>query len=238
MLPNGALRTPFPFECRLTLYRSKAADVCQFRDLSSTDVLNRDADLDIIDYPELPQRERILKIAAQLFAHQGYHAVGMSDLQQAVGLGRGALYHHIRAKEDLLYDILREYIRELAETAEAMRSDKASPQRRIEMLGQHLVRKIASHQAEFTVCFRELNSLTAERHAEVVGYHARYERVWREAIVQGAEKGVFRPYDHVVFKAVMGMYFYSYLWIHAHRAHSVDAAANQLVELTKRMLKK
>ncbi len=58
--------------------------------------------LDIADYPERPQKERILKIAAQLFAKRGFHAVGMSDLQDAVKLGRDALYHHIRSKEDLL----------------------------------------------------------------------------------------------------------------------------------------
>ena len=56
-------------------------------------------------------------IAAQLFAQRGYHAVGMSDIQDAVKLGRGALYHHIRSKEDLLYDVTREYITELADSA-------------------------------------------------------------------------------------------------------------------------
>ena len=73
--------------------------------------------MDVTDYPELPQRARIVKIAAQLFAQRGYHAVGMSDIQDAVKLGRGALYHHIRSKEDLLYDVTREYITELADSA-------------------------------------------------------------------------------------------------------------------------
>lgn len=190
----------------------------------------------IIDYPALPQRERILKIAAQLFARHGYHGVGMSDLQKAVGLGRGALYHHIRSKEDLLYEILREYIQELGMTAERIRDAEVDPVRRVALLGGHLVRKIASNQAELTVCFKELHSLSADRHREVLGYHARYERIWRECMEEGAKKGQFRPYSYIVFKGILGMYFYSYLWMQPNLPQAADDIAEHFVELTLRML--
>ena len=190
----------------------------------------------IIDYPALPQRERILKIAAQLFALHGYHGVGMSDLQKAVGLGRGALYHHIRSKEDLLYEILREYIQELGVTAESIRDAEVDPVRRVALLGRHLVHKIASNQAELTVCFKELHSLTADRHREVLGYHARYERIWRECMEEGALKGQFRPYNYVVFKGILGMYFYSYLWMQPSLPQAADDISVHFVELTLRML--
>lgn len=192
--------------------------------------------MDIVDYPDLPQRQRILKIAAQLFARHGYHGVGMSDLQQAVGLGRGALYHHIRGKEDLLYEILREYIRELGETGQRIRETESDPVKQVALLGGHLVRQIASYQAELTVCFKELHSLTAERHTEVLGYHARYENIWRDCMRDGASSGQFRPYEHVVFKGILGMYFYSYLWLQPHRPQAADETAERLVELTLRML--
>lgn len=192
--------------------------------------------VEIIDYPELPQRERILKIAAQLFARLGYNAVGMSDLQEAVKLGRGALYHHIKSKEDLLYDISREYIRDLAQSAQQIQIEVAGPVERIECMGTYLVRKIASHQAELTVCFREVHSLTAERHAEVMGWHAQYERVWRDTMVDGAEIGKFCPYDPVVLKGVLGMYFYSYLWMKPDRAHGPEIIADRLNGLAQRML--
>lgn len=192
--------------------------------------------MEIVDYPELPQRERILKIAAQLFARVGYHAVGMTDLQEAVKLGRGALYHHIRSKEDLLFDISREYIRDLAQSALQIRSQGTDPVECIDRLGRYLVQKIASHQSELTVCFREVQSLTAERHAEVMNWHSQYERVWRDTMVDGAEAGQFCPYDPIVLKGVLGMYFYSYLWMKPDRAHGPEIIANRLNELARRML--
>jgi AcrR family transcriptional regulator len=181
------------------------------------------------------QRERIVRTAARLFAQRGYHAVGMTELQDAVHLGRGALYHHIRSKEDLLFDIAREYISDLADDASAAQQ-QADARERVRLLGRHLVQKIASHQAELTVCFREVQSLTDARHAEVMALHARYEHAWREAFELGATQGHFRPYDAIVLKGVLGMYFYSYLWMRPDRAMSPDDISLRFNDMALRML--
>lgn len=185
---------------------------------------------------EIGQRERILKIAARLFAEKGYHAIGMTELGEAVQLGRGALYHHIKSKEDLLYDISREYIAELADFAEYTARPEPDPRKRIVMLGKELVLKIAANQAELTVCFREINSLTEPRHSEVLALHRQYEKVWRDAMVDGADLGVFRPYDPIVLKGVLGMYFYSYLWMRTDGRLSPLHIAERLNELALRMV--
>ena len=184
---------------------------------------------------DLPQRQRILKAAAHLFAQRGYHAVGMTELQDAVQLGRGALYHHIRSKEDLLYDISRQYIADLVNFAEAAKQE-TDPRERVRKLGRQLLLMIASHQSELTVCFREVQSLTAERHTEVMGLHAKYEKVWRDTMVEGAEGGYFRPYDPTVLKGVLGMYFYSYLWMRPSGTLSPESIADRFNELALRML--
>ena len=201
--------------------------ICAITMLSETPISMKNGDFS--------QRERILQAAAKLFASRGFHAVGMTELQEAVQLGRGALYHHIGSKEELLYDISREYISDLLEQA-LNTAEEADPRKRIELLGSQLVLKIASHQAELTVCFREVQSLTEGRHAEVMELHSRYENVWRTAMKQGAQTGCFRPYDSVVLKGVLGMYFYSYLWLKPGGALGADVIANQLNELALRML--
>ncbi|WP_455286528.1 TetR/AcrR family transcriptional regulator [Cupriavidus necator] len=182
-----------------------------------------------------PQRDRILRAAAQLFAKRGYHAVGISAIQDAVNLGRGALYHHIHSKEDLLYEITREYITDLAAFAEQLDADM-DPRDRIKALGRHLVLKIASHQAELTVCFRDVQSLTDGRRAEVMALHSKYEKAWREVLVDGADLGIFRPYDPVVLKGVLGMYFYSYLWIRPEGTVRPETIAERLNEMALRMV--
>lgn len=185
----------------------------------------------------LSPKERIVKAAAQLFSDRGYHAVGMTDLQRAVDLGRGSLYHHINSKEELLYEIVRVYIHELAVEANESRKIQ-DPVERIKKLGFDLVEKITTHQAELTVCFREVQSLTENRHKEVMGLHGKYEKVWKETYQEGATKGVFREYDPIVLKGVLGMYYYSYLWIKPDGKIDSRAVADRLVDLTLRMLKR
>ena len=159
------------------------------------------------------RRDQILRTAAQLFAARGFHAVGIAELGDAVALGRGSLYHHIGSKEDLLYDISREYIADLAAHAADVVRRPLPPAKRLVLLGEYLMLKIASHQAELTVCFREVQSLTGERHREVMALHAAYEGAWKKLLRDGEAAGVFRPYDPIVLKGLLGMYFYSYLWL-------------------------
>jgi Transcriptional regulator len=184
---------------------------------------------------DVPQRTRVLKAAAALFAERGYHAVAMSDIQEAVQLGRGALYHHIHSKEDLLYDIVREYILDLADFGSQLSRD-LDARERIKILGRHLVLKIAAYKSELTVCFREDRSLTGPRKAEILSLHAKYERVWRDVLVDGAEAGVLRAYDPIVLKALLGMYFHSFLWIRPDGTLSPETLAEKINEMALRML--
>ncbi|MGV3656164.1 MAG: TetR/AcrR family transcriptional regulator, partial [Noviherbaspirillum sp.] len=162
----------------------------------------------------------------RLFAEQGYHAVGMTQLGDAVELGRGTLYHHIRSKEDILYDISRQYISLLAEHGNAVLERETDPRERLRLLGDHLMHVMATYQAEVTVCFREMYSLTGERKETVLLLHREYENIWRQVLIDGEKKGVFRPYNPVRLKGLLGMYFYSYIWMKPGGAQGPEAIAD------------
>lgn len=187
-------------------------------------------------HTDATQRERILRIAAGLFAARGYNAVGMAELGEAVALGRGALYHHIRSKEDLLYDISRGYIAGLASHAkEVVASDRPAVERLAE-IGDYLIHRIADRQAELTVCFREVHALTGERHDEVMALHAQYEDAWKRLLQDGERSGVFRTYDPLVLKGLLGMYLYSYLWLKPSGRTGPSAIASRFNEMALRAL--
>ena len=52
-------------------------------------------------------KERILTTALQLFARDGYEAVSVSDIAQALGMTKGALYKHYRNKRDIFDSMLK-----------------------------------------------------------------------------------------------------------------------------------
>lgn len=47
-------------------------------------------------------REQLIDIAARMFDSKGYAQTGMADIAQAIGLGRSAVYHYFRNKEEIL----------------------------------------------------------------------------------------------------------------------------------------
>lgn len=51
-------------------------------------------------------RADILNVARRLFSEHGYHRTGLSDIQAATGLTKGAFYHHFRSKEDVALAVL------------------------------------------------------------------------------------------------------------------------------------
>ncbi len=53
-------------------------------------------------------RERILHSAQELFARRGYHGVSISDVAQAAGVVKSAIYHHFESKEALYLAVLNE----------------------------------------------------------------------------------------------------------------------------------
>ena len=51
------------------------------------------------------RREELTRIAARLFAEQGYQGTSLADLAEELGVQKPSLYHHIDSKEDLLWEV-------------------------------------------------------------------------------------------------------------------------------------
>ena len=160
-----------------------------------------------------PQFERIQKIAADLFATRGYRAVGVAEIGEAVGLGRGALYYHISSKEDLLFSIVVRYIEDLVVAGRDTLESEPDPSKRIYLLSRKLMATIFANLPEMTVCFREADCLTGQRHRVVSNLHQAYQDIWTSTFREGEKKGIFRPLPNVAVKGILGMYFYSFLWL-------------------------
>lgn len=189
-----------------------------------------------VDKLESSQLARIHKISAALFAAKGYNAVGIAEIGDAVQLGRGALYYHICSKEELLYQIVIKYIRDLVKEGNLIvRSTEAAPDR-IRGLSRHLIGTIASNLCELTVCFREVNALTGKRHREVSSLHSQYEAIWSKVITDGATAGRFRQMPPVALKGILGMYFHSFIWLKPSGLNRPDEVADIFADLVLRAI--
>ncbi|MBO0904253.1 TetR/AcrR family transcriptional regulator [Jiella sonneratiae] len=170
-------------------------------------------------------KRKIMKTAAELFAGEGYGSVGTSQISEATGYGKGALYYHIRSKGDLLYDIMTIYLEDLLSEARQILAEKRHVKERVYALSESILRAVVEDKAEMTVCFREVHALEDTRRRSVLRLHGAYLGIWRQVTDDAAREGDFRPLDNDELKALMGMYFYSFLWIGNDRTADIPALA-------------
>ena len=184
------------------------------------------------------QYERIQKISAELFATRGYRAVGVAEIGEAVGLGRGALYYHFSSKEDLLFGIVVRYIENLVVAGREALESEPDPRKRIHLLSRQLMQIIFANLFEMTVCFREADCLTGQRHQIVSKLHQSYQDIWTATLREGEKKGYFRALPSVGIKGILGMYFYSFLWLKPGGRQSYKDIADIFADMTLSIVEK
>ncbi len=163
---------------------------------------------------ESSQKTRILRVAAELFAENGYHGTGMAQLESAVGLQRGALYHHIGNKEALLHEISISQLQVMVEKALDIEARVEDPEERFRELARTLLENVADHVLEWTVHYRDFHALTGGHRETMLDLRHQYEQIWWRALAAGIAKGRFRKTaSPIVLRGILGMFNYSYVWL-------------------------
>ncbi len=187
--------------------------------------------------PEISNtKRRIMTRAAVLFAEHGFGSVGISQVGEAAGLGKGALYHHIGSKEDLLYVIMTDYMTGLIASAEQVLQETDDTTERVHRLSRSFMDTVFTNKAQMIVCFRESHSLGAERRQKVLGLHADYQRIWERTFADGVRRGECSEVSRLECKALLGMYFYSFLWVRRGGPASSTDIANDLASIVMRAI--
>lgn len=82
------------------------------------------------DYDD--KRRLILSRAAQLFANEGFDRASVSSVAQACAISKANIYHYYKGKDDILFDILDNYLSNLRSRICEMKTDQLSPEARFE----------------------------------------------------------------------------------------------------------
>ena len=160
------------------------------------------------------RRQAIIDTSARVFARRGYHATGINDLCAANDLGKGAFYHYIGSKEELLAAIHDRVMDEVMLGADRVAVTGGSPSEQLAMLGGELLDVIHRYPDHVWVFLHEFPALTGERAEQFRGRRREYERRVEMVIRAGVDSGEFRDVDpKLTALAWLGMHNYTYLWL-------------------------
>ena len=178
------------------------------------------------------RRESIIDTSARLFAANGYHATGINELCEANELGKGALYHYIGSKEELLAAIHDRVMDEVMAGADRVAEAGGTPPDQLTMLGGELLDVIHRYPDHVWVFLHEFPALTGERAATFRERRREYERRVEAVLRAGVESGEFRPLDPwLTARAWLGMHNYTYLWLRPGGRLSARDAAEPFADI-------
>ena len=160
------------------------------------------------------RRADIVDTSAHVIARRGYHATGIAELCDANGLGKGAFYHYIGSKEELLAGIHDRVMDEVMVGADRVAAAGGSPSEQLTMLGDELLDVINRYPDHVWVFLHEFPALTDDRAEQFRIRRRGYERRIEDVLRAGIKAGEFRKVDvHLTAMAWLGMHNYTYLWL-------------------------
>src|SRR6202030_3838879 len=138
------------------------------------------------------RRHEIVDTSAQVFAERGYHATSTTELCEANNIGKGALYHYIGSKEQLLAAIHDRVMDEVMLSADRVVLAGGTPSAQLAMLGDGLLDVIARYPDHVWVFLHEFPALTDERAEQFRERRRAYERRVEDVLQAGVDSGEFR----------------------------------------------
>ena len=178
------------------------------------------------------RRQAIVDTSATVFARRGYHATGITELCDANELGKGALYHYIGSKEELLAAIHDRVMDEVMAGADRVAAAGGSPSARLAMLGDELLDVIHRYPDHVWVFLHEFPALTGERAERFRKRRRAYEKQVEAVLRAGVTAGEFRDLDaRLTSMAWFGMHNYTYLWLKPSGRLSARDVAKPFAEI-------
>lgn len=173
--------------------------------------------------------------AVRLFFRHGYEATTIRDLADDVGIKVGSIYNHFPGKEDLLFSIMSEVMRDLLAAIEQAQMSYAAPVDQLRSVIECSVVFHGERAEEVFIGNSELRSLTRPRRATVVDLRDQLEAVYVSLLERGSKAGDFHVTDaRLVSYAIIAMSMHVSNWYAAGGRMSLDEIASIYSDLALR----
>ena len=161
------------------------------------------------DYDD--KRLTILRKSARLFAEQGYDRTSMNEIAIALGVSKALFYHYYRAKEDLLFDIIRSHLLELVQAAEAADDPGLPAQERLRRVIDAILDCYRDADDEHKIQIGHLGQLSEERQAELKGLERRLVDVMA-GVVSALNPTLPKTSVKPLVMSIFGTLNWKYMW--------------------------
>ncbi len=183
------------------------------------------------DYEE--KLERLLDVAAEVFAEKGYHHASIRDIARTADVSLSGLYYYFRSKEELLFLVQDRCFRTVVADLEEQLEGIADPEEKLRTLVYNHVQFFARNMAAMRVMSHEYDSLEGEYRDKIRRLRRRYSDICTEILreVRRSTGGADAVPLGVVTFALFGMMNWIYTWYQPGKSVPVERLAEHLYKL-------
>ncbi len=128
----------------------------------------KDPDRTIATVAGQARNDEVYRAAARLMVQRGYTGTSMTDLANAVGLTKAALYHYIASKQDMLFQILSHALDTLETSVIDPAKAIGDPEVRLRELIRLQAQGLLESGGDFALLFPERRHLESAQQKAVV----------------------------------------------------------------------
>jgi len=163
---------------------------------------------------------------------KGYQATSMNDIAEAVGLTKAGVYHYIRGKEDLLFQIMTFGMDMVDQDVIAPARKIPNPALRLEAIVERHSRRIMEQGGAVTILLEELPALTAAHRRILRDRKREYFKLVRDTLEELSAEGKLRNVDPTVASfSLFGMILWTSRWYRRGGGLTPVRAGSDLVEM-------
>jgi AcrR family transcriptional regulator len=157
--------------------------------------------------------EHIYRVAAEIMCRKGYEATSMKDIAEAVGLTKAGIYHYIRAKEDLLFEIMSFAMDMVDEDVIGPAQQIADAEQRLRTIVERHARRILEVGGAVTILLEEMWALSPAHRKTIRDRKRAYFELVRQILEQLRTEGKLRDMNPTVAAfSLFGMILWTSHW--------------------------
>jgi TetR/AcrR family transcriptional regulator, cholesterol catabolism regulator len=180
------------------------------------------------------RRDELLDLAAAMFAERGLRATTVRDIADSAGILSGSLYHHFKSKEQMVEEVLRDFLDWLFARYEQIVAGSTDPLERVRGLFMCSFDAIEHRHAQVVIYQDEAKRLSSlPQFAFVEARNKEQRRMWLDVLNQGVEEGCFRPDIDVdlVYRFIRDTTWVSVRWYQPGGPLTADQVGSQYLSI-------
>jgi AcrR family transcriptional regulator len=142
--------------------------------------------------------DHIYRVAAEVMCQKGYEGTSMNDIADAVGLTKAGLYHYIRGKEDLLFQIMSYGMDMVEQDAIAPAKQAEDPSERLRIIIWRHAKRVLEVGGAVSILLDEMYALTPAHRRAIKARKRAYFDLVRETLDQLSAEGKLRDVSPTV----------------------------------------